>query len=90
MYKEIIFRLLILPVTVTLSYVTADFASWVFAKLYAFRQGMALESLSEDYFMGFISSILFVGVFIFSAPAIFIFLMKKLKHFINDTDSNRS
>ncbi len=59
-----------------ISIVTSNFLSTLYAKLYALNEGVSLKELSEDYFMGFTSFLVFVLFFLFLLPVLY-FLIKK-------------
>ena len=61
-----------------LSFGISDVFSSIFAKLYAINEGVPLETLSEDYGMGILLSVLFLFSFIVLFPIMYFLIRKQM------------
>ena len=63
--------------SVVIGLVTANFAAWVYVRVYAESIGMPLHELSEDYGMGMLGMALQVGVFLLATIGLFAFFLHR-------------
>lgn len=61
-----------------LSFGISDVFSIIFARLYAINEGVPLETLSEDYGLGILLSILFLFSFIVLFPTTYYLIKKQI------------
>ena len=66
-------------VAIAFAILSAYFAAWLFPRLYATYMGVPLDTLSDDYRMGFYGIIIEAGVFFLMASGSFLFLLHRNK-----------
>ena len=65
-----------LVVAVVVGLLVADFASWIFANVYAYVHGVKLSDLSDDFAMGFYAMAVAVAAFVLAAPLTYFVLQQ--------------
>ena len=66
--RKFITRVIVFLISIALSFFMSDIISSIYVRWYAVNERVPLETLSEDYFMGFTSMIVFLLSFIVLLP----------------------
>jgi hypothetical protein len=75
-----VFRVIIkFFISILTGLVVADYAAYVFVRLYANSMGVPLCNLSEDYGMGMIGMFLQIGVFFLTVICMFVLFLCRTK-----------